>query len=142
MKEADETSKMTMAVKVNTYILIYMYHLNIKCWILWLTLVCSFVTKVKGKDVHLLLEDVQSLEENDDKVRVVDSNILILSKVPSRKELICCSKRLLAKKNWIIVSISRDYNILETWPHVGYSRSKLLKTVYSPEYKFVFMLFS
>ena len=60
---------------------------------------CSFVTKVKGKDVHLLLEDVQSLEENDDKVRVVDSNILILSKVPSRKELICCSKRLLAKKN-------------------------------------------
>jgi len=61
--------------------------------------VCSFVTKVKGKDVHLLLEDVQSLEESDDKVRVVDTYILILSKFPSRNELICCRKRLLAKKN-------------------------------------------
>ena len=33
---------------------------------------CSFVIKVKGKDVELLLEDVCSLEESDDKVRVLN----------------------------------------------------------------------
>ena len=42
-------------------------------------LVCSFIIKVKGKDVELLFEDVCSLEESDDKVRVVNSSIFILT---------------------------------------------------------------
>ena len=59
---------------------------------------CSFVVKVKGKDVHFLLEDVYCLEESDDKVRVVNSNSFILSKVPSRDGVTCYKKRLVAKK--------------------------------------------
>jgi len=34
---------------------------------------------VKGKDVDLLLEDVCSLEESDNKVRAIDSGIFILA---------------------------------------------------------------
>ena len=40
---------------------------------------CSFVIKVKGKDIELLLEDVCSIEENEDKVRAINSGIFILA---------------------------------------------------------------
>ena len=53
-------------------------------------MMCSFVVKVKGKDVQFLL-DVYSLEESGDKVRVVNSNSFILSKVPSRDGVTCYS---------------------------------------------------
>jgi len=75
-------------------------------------------TVVKGNDVHTLLEDVQSLEEIDNKVRVVNSNILILSKVPSRNEVICHNIKRSAKRKMLIVSRSRDHHITATWRHV------------------------
>lgn len=61
--------------------------LNIE--VLWLTLLCSFVIKVKGENVELLLEDVCSLEEIDDKVRVVNSSIFMLTNfLPEMKRLV------------------------------------------------------
>jgi len=59
---------MTIAVKVNANLRVpLMLTFSNKRW-------CAILLE---KDVHLLCEDVQSLEESDDKVRVVNSDILI-----------------------------------------------------------------